>query len=196
MNDDARGSALLVAVVAIVAALMVVVLGLGYLLVKGRLHPLAVASAAVSSASAAPVVTAAAAPSVLPSAPPPIATVAPTASATAPPVVAPPQPSPTTPQPESASASDATAAVARLRPGFRSCYTHGLVTDPSMSGNIVIAIRIGPRGDVTRVDKVRGSGLSPAVEKCILDEARTATFAPPGGSGSTIQFPVTFVSQQ
>jgi hypothetical protein len=96
----------------------------------------------------------------------------------------------------SAPVANAEATIARLRPGFRSCYNKGLANDPSMAGKLVLAIKIAPNGDVSNVSKVGGSGLSPDVEACIMRKARNATFDAPGGSGSTVQVPVTFVRQQ
>jgi len=95
----------------------------------------------------------------------------------------------------SAPVANAEAAIAKLRPGFRSCYNKGLANDPSMAGKIVLAIKIAPNGDVNDVSKVGGSGLSSDVEQCIIKRAKNGTFDAPGGSGSTIQVPVTFVKQ-
>ncbi len=95
----------------------------------------------------------------------------------------------------SAPVANAEASIAKLRPGFRSCYNKGLANDPSMAGKIVLAIKIAPNGDVNDVSKVGGSGLSSDVEQCIIKRARGGTFDAPGGGGSTIQVPVTFVKQ-
>ena len=70
-----------------------------------------------------------------------------------------------------------------------------MANDPSMAGKIVLAIKIGANGDVNDVSKVGGSGLSSEVEQCIIKRARNGSFDAPGGSGSTIQVPVTFVKQ-
>lgn len=94
----------------------------------------------------------------------------------------------------SAPVQNAERTIAGLRPGFRRCYNTGLATDPTMSGKIVLAVKLDPNGDVVRIDKVDGSGLSSAVESCITARAKQATFDAPGGSGATIQIPVTFVS--
>ena len=90
---------------------------------------------------------------------------------------------------------NAEATIARLRPGFRSCYNKGLANDPSMAGKLVLSIKIAPNGDVSSVSKAGGSGLSPDVEQCIIRKAKNATVGAPGGSGSTVQVPVTFVKQ-
>jgi hypothetical protein len=65
-----------------------------------------------------------------------------------------------------------------------------------MAGKIILSIKIAPNGDVSDVSKTGGSGLSPDVEQCIIKKARNGTFDAPGGSGSTVQVPVTFVKQQ
>lgn len=88
---------------------------------------------------------------------------------------------------------NAEASVARLRPGFRSCYNKGLASDPSMAGSITIAIEIAANGDVIDVTKKSGSGLSSDVETCIMKRAKNASFDSPGSSGATLSVPVTFV---
>jgi len=74
------------------------------------------------------------------------------------------------------------AVVARLRPSFRSCYTRGLTTDPTMEGKMTIDIAVAPNGDVTNVTKLDGEGLSPAVEQCIIMKAHNAAFPAPGAT--------------
>ncbi len=90
---------------------------------------------------------------------------------------------------------DAERVIARLRPAFRACYNRGLATDPSMSGNFVMSLKVSASGDVTDATKASGTGLSSEVEQCILRRAKGASFTPPGGSGSTLQVPITFVAQ-
>lgn len=85
--------------------------------------------------------------------------------------------------------------IAGLRPQFRSCYNKGLQSDPGMSGKVTVAVKIGANGEVTSVEKAGGSGLSPEVEACIMKKIKNANFDSPGGGGSTLQVPITFVQQ-
>ncbi|CAN5388398.1 hypothetical protein BH09MYX1_BH09MYX1_19870 [soil metagenome] len=91
--------------------------------------------------------------------------------------------------------ANAEATIASLRPSFRSCYQQkGLSANPAMAGRLVIRIDIAPNGDVKSVTKTGGSGLSPAVEQCIMDRVQAKSFDAPGGGGSKIDVPVTFVN--
>jgi hypothetical protein len=91
--------------------------------------------------------------------------------------------------------SDADRVIANLRGRFRACYQTGLNSDPSMSGKVLISARVGPNGEVSSADVASNTGLSPAVAQCIAGHVRRATFSAPGGGGSTLQIPVTFVQQ-
>jgi hypothetical protein len=87
-------------------------------------------------------------------------------------------------------------AIARLRPSFRSCYVRkGLDVDPTMEGKLVIEITIAANGDVGDVKKVEGSGLSSAVEQCIIERAHNASFNAPGGTGTHARVPIIFRQQ-
>jgi TonB family protein len=91
--------------------------------------------------------------------------------------------------------SDADRVVAGLRPRFRACYQQGLNSDPSMSGKVVISAKVGPNGEVSSADIASNSGLSATVASCIARVVRNAQFSAPGGGGSTLNIPVTFVQQ-
>lgn len=91
--------------------------------------------------------------------------------------------------------SDADRVVAGLRPRFRACYQQGLNSDPNMSGKVVISAKVGPNGEVSSADISQNTGLSPSVASCIARVVRNAQFSPPGGGGSTLNIPVTFVQQ-
>lgn len=91
--------------------------------------------------------------------------------------------------------SDADRVIAGLRGRFRNCYQQGLASDPSMSGKVLISAKVGPNGEVSSADIASNSGLSPTVAQCIAGVVKRATFSAPGGGGSTLQIPVTFVQQ-
>lgn len=92
--------------------------------------------------------------------------------------------------------SDADRVIAGLRGRFRNCYQQGLNSDPGMSGKVLISARVGPNGEVQSADIASNSGLSPTVASCIAGVVKRATFSAPGGGGSTLQIPVTFVQQK
>jgi hypothetical protein len=91
--------------------------------------------------------------------------------------------------------SDADRVIAGLRGRFRNCYQQGLNSDPSMSGKVLISAKVGPNGEVSSADIASNTGLSPTVAQCIAGVVKRATFSAPGGGGSTLQIPVTFVQQ-
>jgi TonB family protein len=85
--------------------------------------------------------------------------------------------------------------IAGLRGRFRSCYQQGLNTDPNMEGKVVISAKIGPNGEVENASVASNQGLSSSVASCIQRAVRNAQFDAPGGSGSTLNIPVTFKKQ-
>ena len=91
--------------------------------------------------------------------------------------------------------SDADRVIAGLRPRFRQCYNTGLQSDPSMAGKVVITAKVGPNGEVSSADVSQNTGLSQGVASCISRVIKNANFSPPGGGGSTLNIPVTFVQQ-
>jgi hypothetical protein len=91
--------------------------------------------------------------------------------------------------------SDADRVIAGLRPRFKQCYQVGLNSDPNMSGKVTITAKVGPNGEVSSADISSNTGLSPGVASCIAGVIKRAQFNAPGGSGSTLNVPVTFVQQ-
>lgn len=89
--------------------------------------------------------------------------------------------------------SDADLVIASLRPEFGRCYQTGLNADRLMQGCVIITAKISPAGEVTSNATLRREGLSPEVEACLVDVVKRAHFSPPGGGGSTLNIPITFV---
>lgn len=88
---------------------------------------------------------------------------------------------------------DADAVVSSLRDPFRGCYNRGLRIDPSMQGCVMMRARVTPDGDVATSEAVVSDGLSDDVVACLVEVLRGAHFSAPGGGGSTLMVPVTFV---
>lgn len=89
--------------------------------------------------------------------------------------------------------SDAEQVIASIRPEFRSCYQAGLKTDPLMQGCVVIVAKISAEGEVASNEVGHREGLSPELAGCLLDVVKRARFAAPGGNGSTLNIPITFI---
>ncbi len=83
--------------------------------------------------------------------------------------------------------------VAGLRPAFRRCYQNGLTHDASQAGRVVLTARVSPNGEVGSVEVTSNTGLSADVGSCLARALRGAQFTAPGGTGSTLVVPVTFV---
>ena len=91
--------------------------------------------------------------------------------------------------------ANAGAVVAGLRAGFRSCYNAGLNVDPTMSGHVMLSVKIGPNGEVSSTTPSGNTGLADSVVQCLIRKVRNAQFDAPGPTGSTLQIPITFVQQ-
>jgi hypothetical protein len=89
------------------------------------------------------------------------------------------------------------AAIAKLRPSFRSCYNKGIQGQPDMEGKVVLRVRLDGRGEVQGVEKVSGAGLSDGVEQCSMNAIKKlGEFDAPGGSGSSFEVPISFFTQK
>jgi hypothetical protein len=88
---------------------------------------------------------------------------------------------------------DADSTVAALRPRFRQCYQRGLNVDPKMEGCVSMTARIAPDGSVTSNEAYVRDGLSDEVVSCLVGVLASARFSAPGGEGTTLNVPVTFV---
>lgn len=85
--------------------------------------------------------------------------------------------------------------LASLSPRARYCYQQALLRNPDQQGRVVIAIKVGPGGDVVGSNVVSSSGLDASVGQCILGATTALRFKSPGPSGGQINVPFTFVKQ-
>jgi hypothetical protein len=92
--------------------------------------------------------------------------------------------------------ANAEATIRRLiHPGAKRCYQKGLESDASQAGKITILIKVAPSGEVDSASVAGNSGLSAGVAACIVGVAKRAKFDPPGGGGSMLSVPFSFVRQ-
>ncbi len=89
--------------------------------------------------------------------------------------------------------SDATRVVAGMRPGFRGCYNRGLADYPDASGNIQLAIRVGPGGEVQSVSATPSGNLPSSIVSCVRGRAEMGLFSPPVGGSAVVMVPVTLI---
>jgi hypothetical protein len=82
--------------------------------------------------------------------------------------------------------------IASLRHTFRLCYQAGLYVNPDIQGRVVISARIAPSGEVETARVAENQGLPDSVAACMRDSVAGARFEGPGGTGATLNIPVTF----
>ena len=82
-----------------------------------------------------------------------------------------------------------------LNPQARRCYMRGLEDNPTMSGRIVLVIRVAPNGEVSSVSIESNTGLTGRVPGCISGAAQGLKFDAPGGVGSILRVPIGMYAQ-
>ena len=85
--------------------------------------------------------------------------------------------------------------VAGLGGRARYCYQQALLKNPNQQGRVVIAIKVGPSGEVVSTNVVSSSGLDSSVGQCILGGANGLRFKSPGPAGGQLNVPFTFIRQ-
>ncbi len=85
-------------------------------------------------------------------------------------------------------------AIADTRESFRSCYTHGLIYDPTQDGHVAIVLRVGADGRVAKAESWGACEIVPQTIECMRDVAKKLRFRPPAGGSDTITIPAVFTS--
>lgn len=122
-----------------------------------------------------------------------------------PPPEAEPEPEPTKPQarpaPKNTGCSgecqgDVTPEITRILTGkarqARSCYNRALAQNSALSGSLMVAVRIGPRGEVCSSSVVNDTLGDSSVPRCVLQRFRTGSFPKPRGGCVDVQVPINF----
>jgi hypothetical protein len=82
-----------------------------------------------------------------------------------------------------------------LDPQVHRCYMRGLDENPSISGRIVLLIRIAPNGEVSSVSIESNAGITGRVPGCMTGAAQGLKFDAPGGVGSVLRVPFNLRTQ-
>jgi TonB family protein len=78
-------------------------------------------------------------------------------------------------------------------PKLKGCYERALVSDPKLSGKIVIKAVIPPSGSVSTVEIQSSTLTSVNLEGCVLRVVRRMIFPPPKSGGVvTVVYPFNF----
>lgn len=78
---------------------------------------------------------------------------------------------------------------------LRRCYERGLRVVPTLAGKLVLSMRVGPDGRVTRAEPKGNSDLPVEVSRCLSQEAGRLTFPKPeGGGGLSFDVPLNLKS--
>lgn len=85
--------------------------------------------------------------------------------------------------------------VAAMAPDFRRCYNRALYYDAGMRGSFRITGKIAATGEVITAVPSGGGGLSPQLERCLVNVVLSRRFTPPEGGGATIVIPITLQPQ-
>ncbi len=80
-------------------------------------------------------------------------------------------------------AFDIEPARVELERGARACYLRGLALTPTMRGEVVIDLAVGPNGEVASASADSAHGISADVADCTARAFRRASFPPPIGGG-------------
>ncbi len=92
--------------------------------------------------------------------------------------------------------ADADRVIAGLRPRLRLCFTNGLKADPKMNGRVMYTVSVAGDGSVTTANVVSNTGIAFDVVTCQVGVLKRAQFTAPGGSGSTLNVPITLSVSQ
>jgi len=78
---------------------------------------------------------------------------------------------------------------------FRECYRKGLVHDPTQDGRVAIVLRVGPEGNVSKVEVYGACEILPDSIACMEAAAGRLRFPPPPNGSDTITIPAAFTSR-
>lgn len=78
----------------------------------------------------------------------------------------------------------------------RRCYNSALEQDPTLSGKVTVAVRVGATGQVCSTSVASNEMSSPHVAQCVASYFRGANFPAPKGGCVDVNIPINFVRGQ
>ncbi|MEB2312513.1 MAG: AgmX/PglI C-terminal domain-containing protein [Sorangiineae bacterium] len=78
----------------------------------------------------------------------------------------------------------------------RGCYERALRLNPTLQGRLVVAVRVGPQGQVCSASLASNSLGDPTVGSCVVQMFRSGSFPPAQGGCVDTQVPMSFVAKQ
>jgi hypothetical protein len=85
----------------------------------------------------------------------------------------------------------------RARAGqARSCYERALTHNSSLSGSVVLNVRVSPTGTACSASTGKDTLADPAVTNCVLQRFRSGKFPKPSGGCVDVALPINFVPAQ
>jgi hypothetical protein len=75
----------------------------------------------------------------------------------------------------------------------RGCYERALRQNSTLQGRLVVAVRVGPQGQVCSASVASNALGDPGVASCVASMFRSASFPPPTGGCVDAQVPMNFV---
>ncbi len=86
--------------------------------------------------------------------------------------------------------------IAEVRPKLKACYQTALASGHHGPTKVTWLIAIGPDGTVASASARRDCNAPDSFKRCLADALLPLKFDPPGGAGSKITMPVTFIDPQ
>jgi hypothetical protein len=78
----------------------------------------------------------------------------------------------------------------------RSCYERALTNNSSLSGSVVINVRVGPAGEACSASLGKDTLSDSVVTSCVLQRFRTGPYPKPSGGCVDAEVPINFVPRQ
>jgi outer membrane biosynthesis protein TonB len=75
----------------------------------------------------------------------------------------------------------------------RGCYERALRQNAMLQGKLMVAVRVGPQGQICSANVVNDSLGDPGVASCVLGMIRSSSVPPPNGGCVDVQVPMNFV---